>query len=140
MKKLDYIKTNNFILGSKTLDTVLISILFAIILTTSYRITVYHHVIASNTSFHHIDTDGKKIELVISNKINYGGYPKGIFWRTTRNNINKIMETLYQNKIYKPKTKFVVTVNYSYNSIYMDRFKTFVYEADENGKLLYKPQ
>jgi len=140
MRTSDNIRNNKYILGFKTYDTILFFILFAIILITSYSITVYHHVIASNLDFHRIDPSGEKAEILISNKIQYGAFSKEIFWRITREIIDNKMEIQYQNKIYKPKTKFVWTVNYSYNSIDMDRIKTFVYQADENGKLLYKPQ
>ena len=140
MRTSDNIRNNNYILGFKTYDTILFFILFAIILITSYSFTVYHHVIASNLDFHRIDPNGEKAEILISNKIQYGAFSKEIFWRITREIIDNKMEIQYQNKIYKPKTKFVWTVNYSYNSIDMDRIKTFVYQADENGKLLYKPQ
>jgi hypothetical protein len=141
-KSLD--NSTEYLLGKRYYDVLIFTAILIMTVAIAFsKFGVYYYIIVSEDELHRIDTNGNKIALippVTTKTLNKYPLRKQQFWDSANTIISKRIEYFNQNKKYKPKTQFVWTVNYSYNSLELDNSKRFIYEANENGKLIYKKQ
>lgn len=133
---------HNYIFSEK-IDKAVFIIIFIFILLTSYRIVVYSNILISDINLVEIKPDGKRINMPIENLnmiIYRGNVSENVLWRTTKNTIDNFIVRFGKYRTYKPGTKIIWKINYSYNSTKKNNIKMFIYEADKNGRLNFKSQ
>ena len=126
---------------SKHTDLTLFLIISLIIIMSSQRVTVYHHVFVTDIHLYRMNINGERIKEMIVNIpriLGYGDFKEDIFWKSVENSINNNMAIQYNQFNYEPGTQFIWIIHYSYNSTKKDKTRRYIFEADGKGKLRYK--